>query len=743
MAIPVSQNELPPVLQRLLAEPLAAEPMPRRRFLKLAGAVGLALGAYPLAAEAKDEAVPAPLAPTQQPAAFVEIAPDGLVTVTVNRLEFGQGVQTALPLILAEELDADWSRVRSRLAGVAAAYADPMRGMQLTGGSASIRTSWLQYRELGARARAMLVEAAARRWQLPAGRLSTREGRVFGPGGREAGYGELAEAAMALPVPARVTLKEPRDFRLIGQPTTRLDARAKSSGRQSFGIDVQLPGLLTAVIARPPVFGGRLRLVDEREARAVRGVRAVLRVPLDLGGEGVAVVADGSFQARRGRDALRLEWDLDGVEKVDSARQLVQYRELATRPGPRKFDADMAALAQAPRQLEAEFVFPYLAHAAMEPLNCTVRLADDGAEIWTGSQMPGVDAAAAAEVLGLAPEKIRLDVQSSGGGFGRRAMGHRDYVVDACRVAQAMRRAGIHAPVKLLWTREDDMRGGFYRPLHLHRARIGFDDRGRVLAWDHVIVAQSITEGTLFGRYAIQNGIDSTCTEGMRDPYPLPMRLTVHHPKVNVPVHWWRSVGSTHTAFVMESLIDEIAQRTGQDPVAYRLALIGAEHPRYRAALELAVQRSGYGRRKLAPGQAWGVAVHECFGTVVAYVVEASLDDGRPVLHRVTAGVHCNLAVNPRGIEAQLQGAAIMGLSTCLPGSAITLEDGRVVQGNFGDFTIARMPDIPAFDVHLVPSAEPPSGMGEPGLPPLAPAFANAIARLAGRRLRSLPFDLG
>ena len=296
-------------------------------------------------------------------------------------------------------------------------------------------------------------------------------------------------------------------------------------------------------------------------------------------------------------------------------------------------------------------------------------------------------------------------------------------------------------PGRTLWSREDDIKGGYYRPMHLHRARIGFDDSGKVLAWDHVLVGQSIITGTMFGG-RVKNGIDPTATEGMRDPYPLPMRLTVHHPKLNVPVLWWRSVGSTHTAFVMETLIDEIARTTKQDPVAYRMKLFADQSPRHRAALQLAVDKSQYGKRKLPAGRAWGVAVHESFSSVVAYVVEASVQNGRPVLHHVTAGVHCNLAVNPRSVEAQVQGAALMGLSMCLPGGAITLKEGVVQQSNFADFSVPRITDMPEFAIHIVPSAEPPTGMGEPGLPALAPAFANAIASLTGKPVRQLPFKL-
>ena len=752
MPTAIHPSDLPRALQHMLerdpadpADATAAATLPRRSFLKMAGIGGFAIGAFPHLALAQTNGAAKPvdaLKPTQQPSAFVQIAPNGEVTVTINRLEFGQGVQTGLPMILAEELDADWSLVRSKSGTNDPAYHDPIAGMHLTGGSQSIKNSYTQYRELGARARAMLLSAAAAKWKVDVASLRTQAGTVIGPGGRKAGYGELAEAAMALPVPEKVVLKDPKNFRIIGKPTTRLDARAKSSGRQDFGIDVKHPGQLTAVVAHPPVFGARLASVDDSAARMVKGVKAVLRIPVDGGGEGVAVVADGYWPAKLGRDALKLQWNTAAVEKVDSEKQLAQYRELAKQPGPRKFDADMSALDKAPHRIDAEILFPYLAHAPMEPLNCTVRLTENGAELWVGTQCAGLDAAAAAKALGLKPEQVKVNVQVAGGGFGRRFVGTSDYVVEACQVAKAARTAGLNVPVRLLWSREDDIKGGYYRPSHLHRASIGFDERGKVLAWDHTIVGQSILVGTVFEQYQVKDGIDGTATEGMRDPYDLPMRLTVHHPKANVSVLWWRSVGSTHTAFVMETLLDDIARTTKQDPVAYRMALFGDKHPRHRAALQMAVDKSGYSKTKLPEGRAWGVAVHESFESVVAYVVEASVKDGQPVLHRATAGVHCNLAVNPRSVEAQVQGAAAMGLSMCLPGSAITLKDGVVEQSNFGDFTVARITDMPEIAVHIVPSAEPPKGMGEPGLPPLAPAFANAIAKLTGKPVRQLPFNL-
>ncbi|MGH6625835.1 MAG: molybdopterin cofactor-binding domain-containing protein [Burkholderiaceae bacterium] len=724
---------------------IATAELSRRSFVKLATASGFALAIVPVGAPLCATAQGAPAAglkATEQPAAFVRIDRDGTVTVTINRLDFGQGVETGLPLILAEELDADWSKVKSVHGNAEPAYVDPALGMHLTGGSNSIKNSYTQYRELGARTRAMLVAAAAAQWGVDAASLRTRNGTVIGPGSRRLGYGELAEAAMKRPVPEKVALKDPKQFRLIGKPTRRLDSRAKSSGMQSYGIDVKLPGLLTAVVAHPPVFSGKVQSLDDAAAKAVSGVKAVLRIPLDRGGEGVAVVASGYWAAKQGRDALKLVWDGEGVQKADTVQLLAQYRDLAKQPGLVKFDADMGPLAAAPKKLSAEFSFPYLAHAPMEPLNCTVALAADRAELWMGTQMPGFDVLSASKVLGIAPPNIQVHVQMAGGGFGRRAIPSSDYVVEACTVAKAARAAGLDAPIRTLWSREDDIKGGYYRPLHVHRAEIGFDDQGRILAWDHVIVGQSILKGSPFESFMVKDGIDGTMVEGMKEPYEIPMRLSVHHPQVNVPVLWWRSVGSTHTAYVMETLLDEIARATGQDPVAYRLKLMGDQHPRHKAALQLAVDKSGYGRRTLPAGRAWGVAVHESFNSVVAYVVEASVKEGRPRLHQVTAGVHCNLAVNPLSVEAQVQGAALMGLGMCLPGAAITLKDGLVEQSNFGDYMVPRITDMPQIAVHIVPSADPPTGMGEPGLPALAPAFANAVARLTGKTPRELPFKL-
>ena len=719
----------------------------RRVFLKLGLAAGFALYAAP--GGAQDASVggsapgaPEPLKPFQQPSAFVAIDADGIVTVTIGKIDFGQGVQTALPMLVAEEMDADWSKVRCELAPAGEAYKDPFFHIQMVGGSTSIKASWQQYREIGARMRAMLVAAAAKQLNTPAAQLRTESGSVVTPDGRRLGYGALAQAAFAEPVPASVALKDPSQFKLIGKPVNRLDARAKSSGRQDFGIDLQLPGQRTVVMVHPPVFGGRVARFDAAPALAVPGVEEVLQVPLSGGATGLAIVANGFWPARKARELVKVEWDLSGVERVDSAAQLAQFRALARQPGIAVQRADTAALTAkpAPALITAEFTFPYLAHTPMEPLNCTIDFRGDRCTVWVGSQFQTVDQAQVAGVLGLKPEQVTLHTMTAGGGFGRRATPTSDYVVEAAQVAKARHAAGKTGPVKMIWTREDDVRGGYYRPTHLHRVEIAHDRQGGVLAWKHVIVGQSITMGTPFADFMVKNGADATMTEGVAESaYPFPIALEVHHPKANVPVLWWRSVGHTHTAFVMETLVDELARAGKLDPVAYRRQLL-AKHARHLAALDLAVAKSGYGKATLAKGRAWGVAVHESFNTVVAYVVEVSMKGGRPVLHRVTAGVHCNLAVNPRTIEAQVQGALVMGIGMTLPGAAITLKNGEVEQSNWHDYRVPIHVDAPPVDLHIVPSADPPTGMGECGVPPIAPAIANAVAALTGKRWRSLPF---
>ena len=720
----------------------------RRSFVAttVGGAVGLAL--LPGLAAAQGAAAKPGSKPTEQPLAFVSIAPDGTTTILCNRMDMGQGIETGLAMICAEELDADWSKVRTGFGDQRGEYVDPLFGMHLTGGSNSVKNSYQQYRELGARCKAMLVAAAAQGWGVPAASLKAENGVISGAG-KQASYGEFFDAAMKLPVPEAVTLKDPKAFKRIGQPTSLVVGKAKSTGTQAYGMDVQLPGMAVAVIQRPPVFNGKVAKLDASEALKVKGVKAVLQVPLDRGGQGVAVVASGYWAAKKGRDALKVDWDLGGLAKPDTKALTAQYLALARTPGTPvpKLDADVSGWSKAPRKITADFVFPYLNHAQMEPLACTVDLKDDRCDFYYAAQMPGIDAMNLAKAVGLKPEQVQINVQMAGGGFGRRATPATEWPREAAGVAVALARAGQRMPVKVIWSREDDVKAGYYRPMTVHRAEIGFDAAGKVLGWQHRIVSQSILKGSPLEGFGYQKGVDGTTTEGMREPYEIPMNLSVHHPDVNVPVLWWRSVGSTHTAYVMETLVDEIAFATKQDPVAYRFKLMegNAKAERHRLALQAAVDKSGYGKRKLKAGQAWGVAVHESFESVVAYVVVASMKgkgkERQPVLQEVHAGVHCNLCVNPRSVETQVQGAAIMALGTTLPTHRVTFKDGAVEQNNFYDMAMPRMPDAPkVMTVSIVPSSEPPKGMGEPGLPALAPALANAVARLTGQRQRELPF---
>lgn len=714
----------------------------RRSFLKAASVVGggLVLGfvvptanKFARAAEQKK-----PITPN----AFLRIAPDNTVTVAINRLEFGQGVSTSLTMLIAEELDADWAQMRFELAPAGAIFSDPVFGIQMTGGSSAIKNSYTQYREIGAAARVMLIAAAAKQWQVTPAECRAENGLVLGPLGYKASFGSLAEAAMQQSVPETVELKKPAQFKLIGKPTLRIDAQAKSNGTQQFGIDFKLPNTKVALVARPPVFGGTVASFDATAALAIKGVIAVFKIATDRGGSGVAVVADGYWPAKQARDVLVVKWNAGNVEHVSTDKLLASYKALAKKPGTIAVKGDMAPMAHAAKKISAEYEFPYLAHAPMETLNCLVDLSDTACTVWAGSQFQTFDHGAIARTAGLKPEQVTLNTMMAGGGFGRRAVPTSDYIVEAVQVAKGYRATGKSGPVKIMWSREDDIQGGYYRPAHVHRVEIGFDKQGQILAWDHTVVGQSIITGTPFEKMMVKDGVDETMIEGLTGSYNLPMKLSVHNAQANVPVLWYRSVGGTHTAFVMETLIDEAAHMAGSDPIAYRKKLLGSDHPRHIAALDLAVQMSGYGKTKLPAGHAYGVAVHESFNTVVAYIVEASVTKGVPKLHQVWGAVHCNQTVNPLTIEAQVQGATLMALGGTLPGSAITFKDGVVEQQNFNGYTVARMSDMPKVTVATVPSNDPPTGMGEPGFPPLAPAYANAIAKLTGKRLRKLPFDL-
>jgi isoquinoline 1-oxidoreductase beta subunit len=720
--------------------PASTHQLSRRSFLRVSAtaAGGLLVSLYldfPLLAQ--EGAVPK--AKAYPPDAFIHIKPDGKIVITVNRLEFGQGVQTSLPMVLADEMDADWSQVAAELAPAADVYKDPLFGIQMVGGSGSIAHSFQQYRELGARTRAMLVTAAAEQWKVAPEQCRTEASVVHGPGGKSAKYGELAEAAAKQPVPATVKVKDPAQFKLVGKNTRRLDSRPKCDGSLKFGLDLDLPGMKTAVVAHPPVFGGRVKSIDDKAARALAGMQDVFEIPLAKG-TGVAVVADKFWTAKQARDLLKVEWDLSPVEPPDSGKLWTQYKELARTAGNVAASrGDQKALDAIPaaNRIEAEFEFPYLAHTPMEPLNTTVRFVGDKAEVWAGSQFQTIDQMAVAQTLELKPDQVTFHTEYAGGGFGRRAVIDSHVQREAAAIAKKLR----GTPVKLIWTREDDVQGGYYRPMFAHRVEIGIGADGTPAAWRHVIVGQSLVAGTPFAAMLIKNGVDATATEGTADTaYNIPnFHVSAHHPTPNVPVLWWRSVGHTHNAFVMETLIDELTARAKADPIAYRRNLLKGDAGKLHRTLNLMDEKSAW-RHSLPKGHAWGAACHESFGTGVACVTDVSIENGRPRIHRATIAVDCGLAVNPLTIEAQFQAGVAFGLSQLMAKGAITLKEGRVEQRNFDGYTPPYMVDAPvAVDVHIVPSTEAPTGCGEPPVPVISPAVVNALARLTGKRYRSLP----
>jgi len=676
------------------------------------------------------------------PNAFVRIGTDNTVTVIAKHLEMGQGTYTGLATLVAEELDADWAQVV-----VEGSPADAGRYNNLfwgtaqgTGGSTAIANSFEQLRQAGATARAMLVHAAAERWKVPASEIGVKAGVVtHAKSGRNARFGELAEAAASQPLPQQVALKDPKDFTLIGLHAPRKDSVTKTTGRAQFTQDVKLPGMLVAVVAHPPRFGATVRSVDDKAARAVTGVAAVVRIP-----SGVAVLAPDYWTAKKGRDALKVEWDESAAYRGSTEQILADYHKLAATPGAvARRDGDAGdALGKAAKVFEAEFVFPYLAHAAMEPLNCVMHLDADGCEVWNGEQFQTVDQQTVAGILGLKPEQVKLNMLFAGGSFGRRANPQSDYLVETAHIVKAI---GGRTPVKLVWSREDDMRAGYYRPLYLHRLRAALDAQGKPLAWTQRIVGQSIMLGSAFEAKMVKDGVDATSVEGAANlPYAIPnLQVELHttNAQVKVPVQWWRSVGSTHTGFATEVFIDELAAAAGADPVAYRLELLAA-HPRHAGVLKLAADKAGWGK-PLAPAKAGrrgrGVAVHESFHTFVAQVVDVTVaPDGSFNVDRVVCAVDCGIAVNPDVIRAQMEGGIGFGLAAALSG-AITLKDGVVEQSNFHDYQVLRIDQMPKVDVHIVPSAAKPTGVGEPGVPPIAPALANALYAATGKRIRTLP----
>ena len=712
----------------------AATEMKRREFLKAGAALGggllisLYVPEFVSAARAGADSAAKPAALN----AFVRIGTDETVTVISNHSEMGQGIYTSLPMLLNEELEADWARVRVESCPVEAVYNHTVFGMIMTGGSTTTNSEYDRFRKMGAMARIMLIAAAAQSWNVDPQTCHAEKGFVVhAASGRRASYGSLAEAASAIAPPKDIPLKDPKDFTLVGKPTHRLDTPSKTNGTAQFGLDVYIPGMLTAVVARAPVFGGKVASFNADKAKAIAGVVNVVQVP-----SGVAVIAKGFWPAKLGREKLEITWDDGPGAALSTVEMREMFSAMSKTPGlvARKVGDPAAALAGAAKTITAEYEVPYLAHCMMEPLNTVVDLHEDRCEIWTGSQFQTGDRAAAAKVAGLKPEQVTLHTTLLGGGFGRRANPASDFVSEATEVAKAAK-----APVKVVWTREDDIRGGWYRPMWYDHFVAGLDASGNPVAWTHTIVGQSIMAGTLFEAFGIKGGIDSASVEGAADIlYGIPnLQVDLHSPKNEVPVQWWRSVGHSHTGFSVEAFLDEVAHAGGKDPYQLRRTLL-ANQPRMLAVLDLAAQKANWGG-PLPAGHARGIATHFSFDSYVAQVAEVSVEkDGTVRVHRVVAAVDCGRTVNPDTVKGQLEGGIIFGLAATLK-TEITLEKGRVQQRNFNDYPMVRMFESPAIEVYIVPSTEHPTGVGEPGVPPVAPAVANAIFAATGKRVRRLP----
>jgi len=722
---------------------LAPPPSSRRGFLKSAGgAASLALTIgfeWTVTTRRALAAGPMPAVPgtTFAPNAFLRIGADDSVTVIAKHVEMGQGSYTGIATVVAEELDADWALVRVESAPAdVKLYANLVFGMQGTGGSSAMANSWNQLRDAGAKARSMLLAAAAKEWQVPVSELTVEKGIVYHAGKkRQATFGALVKTARALPVPDTVTLKDPKDFKLIGHTAPRVDAAAKSDGTAEFTLDFALPGMLVALLQRPPLFGASVKSFDPTAAAAIPGVVKVVEVPA-----GVAVVAKSFWAAKLGRDALKIEWDETKAEKRSSAAILDEYRRLADQPAvSARADGDAAqAIKNASKKVSASYAFPYLAHAPMEPLDAVVKLTGGSCEIWAGDQFQTLDQANAAHTAGLEPQQVSIHTLYAGGSFGRRANTRSDYIVEAVSIAKAFGADGT--PIKLQWTREDDIHGGLYRPMFFHKLEAGLDEKGKLTGWRQVIVGQSIMAGTSFAGM-IKDGIDPTSVEGAANlAYAIPnVKVELATTTTGVPILWWRVVGSSHTAFAVESFIDEAAHAAGADPYTFRRDML-AHEPRMLAVLDLAAEKAGW-NTPLPPGKGRGIAVAEAFKTLVAQVAEVSVaKDGRIKVDRVVCAVDCGTPINPDIITAQMEGGIGFGLGAVLY-SEITLKDGRVEQDNFNSYRVLRMNEMPKVEVHIVPSTAPPTGVGEPGVAPVGPAVANAIFAATGKRIHVLPFS--
>lgn len=724
------------MIPRFLADSALKDPVASRRgFLLGAAAVtgGLMIGFAPRGAKAKAETGKNPFA------GYIRIGTDNTVTIFSAHMEMGQGIYHGIATLVNEELMADWAQIRVEGGwGNPGLYGNVAWGgsVQGTGGSTGTPSSFDRYRRAGAAARLMLVQAAAQEWNVPAAEIEVDKGMLRHKT-RFMSFGNAVARAAALPVPQAVPLKKPEDWIYIGKDRDILrkyDSLAKSTGRQNFTSDVRLPGLLTAVMIHPPLFGAKVRSVEATRAKAMRGVVDIVQVP-----RGVAVVADNMWRALKAREAVTVDWDESGAEKRSTAEIMAGYHALVKQPG-KAVATDTGnvgtAFASAAKLLEATFEFPYLAHAALEPMNAIARIENGRVEVWGGHQMPDVYQAIAAGIAGVAPDKVTLHVMKTGGGFGRRAVIDGDVIAEAVAVSKAI--GG--RPVRVQWTREDDMRAGRYRPAYVHHLKAGLDAAGNVVGWQNHIVGQSIVGGTPFEAGMVKNGVDVTSVEGAAElPYAFPnMRVELTTTTTGVPVLWWRAVGSTHTAYAVETFIDELAVAAGKDPVAFRLDLL-KDHPRHAAVLKLAAEKAGWGQ-PLPKGRFRGVALAESFDTIVAEIAEISVEGNQPKVHRVTCALDCGIAVNPDNIRAQMEGSIGFGLGAILK-SRITLDKGRVVEGNFDGYEVLRLDEMPAVDVHILPSTEVPTGVGEPGVPPIGPAVANAYFAATKRRIRALPFN--
>jgi isoquinoline 1-oxidoreductase beta subunit len=716
---------------------LAARPT-RREFLKTAGAattVALTIGFEWLGPSRRAVAAVAS-APVFAPNAFLRIGADGSVTIIAKHVEMGQGAHTGIATVLAEELDADWAQVRVESAPAnAKLYANLAFGaLQGTGGSSAMANSWSQLREAGAKGRAMLLSAASKDWKIPVSELTVDKGVVsHAATKRQASFGALAGKAAALPVPDKVTLKDPKDFKLIGHQLPRVDVPSKVDGTAQFTLDVALPDMLVALLKRPPLFGATVKSFDPAAAGAVPGVVKVVQVP-----HGVAVVARSFWAAKQGRDALQVEWDDGQAEKRSSSQIMDEYRHLAEQPAvsARKVGDAAAAIKNSTHTVSASYEFPYLAHAPMEPLDAVVKLTAGSCEIWAGDQFQTIDQANAAHAAGLSPQQVSIHTLFAGGSFGRRANVGSDYIVEAVSIAKAYGADGT--PIKLQWTREDDLHGGLYRPMYFHKLEAGLNEQKELVGWRHVIVGQSIMAGGPF-EVMVKDGIDPTSVEGAATiAYKIPnIDVELSTTKTGVPVLWWRVVGSSHTTFAVEAFIDEVAHAAGKDPFSFRRDLLEHE-PRMKAVLELAADKAGWSN-PLPKGKGRGIAVGEAFKTYVAQVAEVSVDDkGRVTVDRVVCAVDCGIPINPDVIAAQMEGGIGFGLGAVMYG-AITLQGGHVEQDNFNSYRVLRLNEMPKVEVHIIPSAEPPTGVGEPGVAPIGPAVANAIFAATGTRVHVLP----